>query len=137
MEFELKNQDGHSRTGILKTSHGDIHTPVFMPVGTYGAVKSLAPKELEEANFEVILGNTFHLWLRPGLDVIKKNKGLHDFISWNKPILTDSGGFQVWSLGKMRKISEAGVTFRSPINGDENLWVQKNRLKFKKFSILI
>jgi len=132
MEFELKNQDGHSRTGILKTSHGDIHTPVFMPVGTYGAVKSLAPKELEEANFEIILGNTFHLWLRPGLDVIKKNKGLHNFISWNKPILTDSGGFQVWSLGKMRKISEAGVTFRSPINGDEKFMGPEESIEIQK-----
>ena len=132
MEFELKNQDGYSRTGILKTSHGDIHTPVFMPVGTYGAVKSLAPKELEESNFEIILGNTFHLWLRPGLNVINKNKGLHNFISWNKPILTDSGGFQVWSLGKMRKISEAGVTFRSPINGDEKFMGPEESIEIQK-----
>ena len=138
MEFELKNQDGHSRTGILKTSHGDIHTPVFMPVGTYGAVKSLAPKELEEANFEIILGNTFHLWLRPGLDVIKKNKGLHNFISWNKPILTDSGGFQVWSLGKMRKNLRSWSDFFAHQSMEtKNLWAQRNRLKFKKFSILI
>ena len=96
---------------------------LFQPISgaiadRYGAVKSIAPKELEEAHFEIILGNTFHLWLRPGLDIITKHKGLHEFINWKRPILTDSGGFQVWSLGKMRKITEAGVTFRSPINGD-------------------
>lgn len=133
MKFELKNQDGNSRTGILKTSHGEVHTPVFMPVGTYGAVKSLAPKELEEANFEIILGNTFHLWLRPGVDVIKKHKGLHNFMCWNKSILTDSGGFQVWSLGKMRKISEAGVTFQSPINGDEKFMGPEESMEIQKF----
>ena len=132
MKFELQNQDGHARAGLLKTQHGEISTPVFMPVGTYGAVKSVAPKELEETNFEIILGNTFHLWLRPGLDVIKKHKGLHEFISWNNPILTDSGGFQVWSLGKMRKISEAGVTFRSPINGDEKFMGPEESMKIQK-----
>ena len=117
--YTLIAQDGEARRGEVHTAHGVFQTPAFMPVGTYGAVKSIAPKELEETNFEIILGNTFHLWLRPGLDVIKKHKGLHEFINWDNPILTDSGGFQVWSLGKMRKISEAGVTFRSPINGDE------------------
>ena len=132
MKFELQNQDGHARAGLLKTQHGEISTPVFMPVGTYGAVKSVAPKELEETNFEIILGNTFHLWLRPGLDVIKKHKGLHEFISWDNPILTDSGGFQVWSLGKMRKISEAGVTFRSPINGDEKFMGPEESMKIQK-----
>ena len=132
MKFELQNQDGHARAGLLQTQHGEISTPVFMPVGTYGAVKSIAPKELEETNFEIILGNTFHLWLRPGLDVIKKHKGLHEFINWNKPILTDSGGFQVWSLGKMRKISEAGVTFRSPINGDEKFMGPEESMKIQK-----
>ena len=132
MKFELQNQDGHARAGLLKTQHGEISTPVFMPVGTYGAVKSIAPKELEETNFEIILGNTFHLWLRPGLDVIKKHKGLHEFISWNNPILTDSGGFQVWSLGKMRKISEAGVTFRSPINGDEKFMGPEESMKIQR-----
>ena len=132
MKFELQNQDGHALAGLLKTQHGEISTPVFMPVGTYGAVKSIAPKELKETNFEIILGNTFHLWLRPGLDVIKKHKGLHEFISWNNPILTDSGGFQVWSLGKMRKISEAGVTFRSPINGDEKFMGPEESMKIQK-----
>jgi queuine tRNA-ribosyltransferase len=132
MKFELQNQDGHARAGLLKTRHGEISTPVFMPVGTYGAVKSIAPKELEEAHFEIILGNTFHLWLRPGLDIIKKHKGLHEFINWKRPILTDSGGFQVWSLGKMRKITEAGVTFRSPINGDEKFMGPEESMKIQK-----
>ena len=105
-QFEIVATDAQTgaRAGVLHTPHGRVETPVFMPVGTYGAVKSIAPKELEETNFEIILGNTFHLWLRPGLDIIKKHKGLHEFISWNNPILTDSGGFQVFSLGKMRKV---------------------------------
>jgi queuine tRNA-ribosyltransferase len=118
MKFKLFSQDGHARSGLLKVSHGEINTPVFMPVGTYGAVKSISPKELELIDFEIILGNTFHLWLRPGIEIIKKHKGLHQFINWSRPMLTDSGGFQVWSLGKMRKISQKGVTFKSPINGD-------------------
>ena len=133
MKFELQNQDGHARAGLLKTQHGEISTPVFMPVGTYGAVKSIAPKELEETNFEIILGNTFHLWLRPGLDVIKKHKGLHEFISWNNPILTDSGGFQVWSLGDLVKITEEGVKFSSPYDGrkifmtpEDSIQIQEN-----------
>ena len=119
MKFKLISQDKNARAGLIKVSHGEINTPVFMPVGTYGAVKSISPSELEEIDFEIILGNTFHLWLRPGLEVIKNHKGLHQFINWKKPILTDSGGFQVWSLGKMRKITKKGVTFRSPINGSE------------------
>ena len=114
MKFKLFSQDGHARSGLLKVSHGEINTPVFMPVGTYGAVKSISPKELELIDFEIILGNTFHLWLRPGIEIIKKHKGLHQFINWSRPMLTDSGGFQVWSLGKMRKISQKGVTFKSP-----------------------
>ena len=118
MEFKLIAQDGEARLGKIKTKHGVIHTPVFMPVGTYGAVKSLSPDDLEKINFEIILGNTYHLWLRPGQEIIEAHKGLHKFINWNKSILTDSGGFQVWSLGKMRKISPEGVTFKSPINGD-------------------
>ena len=118
MEFKLIAQDGEARLGKIKTKHGVIQTPVFMPVGTYGAVKSLSPDDLEKINFEIILGNTYHLWLRPGQEIIEAHKGLHKFINWNKSILTDSGGFQVWSLGKMRKISPEGVTFKSPINGD-------------------
>jgi queuine tRNA-ribosyltransferase len=133
MKFKLISQDGNARAGLLKLSHGEINTPVFMPVGTYGAVKSISPDELEAMNYEIILGNTFHLWLRPGLEIIKKHKGLHQFINWKRPMLTDSGGFQVWSLGKMRKISSQGVTFRSPINGnecflgpEESIEIQKN-----------
>ena len=119
MEFNLLAQDGQARLGSIKTQHSIIQTPVFMPVGTYGAVKSLSPNDLNKIDFDIILGNTYHLWLRPGLEVINLHKGLHNFISWDKSILTDSGGFQVWSLGKMRKISSEGVIFKSPINGDE------------------
>jgi len=119
MKFKLISQDGHARSGLLQLSHGEVNTPVFMPVGTYGAVKSISPQELESMDFEIILGNTFHLWLRPGLEIITKHKGLHQFINWKRSMLTDSGGFQVWSLGKMSKITDKGVTFRSPINGDE------------------
>ena len=119
MKFKLTSQDGNARSGLLKLSNGEVSTPVFMPVGTYGAVKTISPYELKKIDFEIILGNTFHLWLRPGLEIIKKHKGLHQFINWKRPMLTDSGGFQVWSLGKMRKISEKGVTFSSPINGDK------------------
>ena len=132
MKFNLKSQDGNARTGEITTVHGIINTPAFMPVGTYGAVKSISPKELESNNFEIILGNTFHLWLRPGLDVISKHHGLHKFINWDRPILTDSGGFQVWSLGKMRKITQKGVTFRSPINGDECFMGPEKSMEIQK-----
>lgn len=119
MEFDLLSEDNNARCGVIKTEHSTIQTPVFMPVGTYGAVKSLSPDDLNEIDFDIILGNTYHLWLRPGLEVIETHNGLHQFINWNKSLLTDSGGFQVWSLGKMRKISPEGVTFKSPINGDK------------------
>ena len=119
LEFELLKTEGLARRGRLHLNHGVVETPIFMPVGTYGTVKGVMPKNLEEMGAQIILGNTFHLWLRPGLDVIQQFKGLHDFERWNKPILTDSGGFQVWSLGEMRKISEEGVKFSSPINGDK------------------
>ena len=108
-----------ARLGQLDLPHGSVQTPIFMPVGTYGTVKAMTPRDLNEAKSQIILGNTFHLWLRPGLDVIKKHGGLHRFMAWDKPILTDSGGFQVFSLGALRKISEEGVTFASPINGDK------------------
>ena len=111
--------DGPARAGVLHTAHGAIETPVFMPVGTYGTVKGVMPASLEAMGAQIILGNTFHLWLRPGLDVLKQFGGLHRFEAWHKPILTDSGGFQVWSLGEMRKISEEGVKFASPVNGDK------------------
>ncbi|HQR03787.1 MAG: tRNA guanosine(34) transglycosylase Tgt [Proteobacteria bacterium] len=118
MPFELLATDGAARRGRLALAHGVVETPVFMPVGTYGTVKAMAPAELEEMGARVVLGNTFHLWLRPGLDVIRAHGGLHRFMGWNRPILTDSGGFQVFSLGDLRKITEEGVKFQSPINGD-------------------
>ena len=109
----------HARRGELTLNHGVVQTPIFMPVGTYGTVKGVMPRSLHDMNAQIILGNTFHLWLRPGLEVIREFKGLHGFEQWHKPILTDSGGFQVWSLGDMRKITEEGVHFASPINGDK------------------
>ena len=119
LDFTLLKTDGHARRGRLTLNHGVIETPIFMPVGTYGSVKAMSPLELLEINAQIILGNTFHLWLRPGIEVIAKFGGLHKFMGWDKPILTDSGGFQVFSLGAMRKISEDGVKFSSPINGDK------------------
>lgn len=119
MEFDLKTTDGQARRGQLTFERGTIQTPAFMPVGTYGTVKSLTPEELKDLGAEIILGNTFHLMLRPGTDIIEQHGDLHDFMHWDKPILTDSGGFQVFSLGKMRKISEKGVEFRSPVNGSK------------------
>ena len=131
LEFEVLKTDekstvdgvaytaSHARRGTLTLNHGVVQTPIFMPVGTYGTVKGVMPQSLHEMGAQIILGNTFHLWMRPGLDVMKQFGGLHKFESWNKPILTDSGGFQVWSLGEMRKISEEGVKFASPVNGDK------------------
>jgi len=119
MKFDLLTTDGAARRGTLTLAHGTVETPVFMPVGTYGTVKAMAPDELDEIGAQIVLGNTFHLWLRPGLDVIRAHGGLHRFMGWDKPILTDSGGFQVFSLGELRKISEEGVKFASPINGDK------------------
>ena len=109
----------YARRGTLTLNHGMVQTPVFMPVGTYGTVKGVMPSSLEDMGAQIILGNTFHLWMRPGQDVMKSFGGLHDFERWRKPILTDSGGFQVWSLGAMRKITEEGVHFSSPVNGDK------------------
>ncbi|MBE0474080.1 tRNA guanosine(34) transglycosylase Tgt [Rhodoferax sp.] len=109
----------HARRGTLVLNHGMVQTPIFMPVGTYGTVKGVLPSSLEDMGAQIILGNTFHLWMRPGLDVMQSFGGLHDFERWRKPILTDSGGFQVWSLGAMRKITEEGVHFSSPVNGDK------------------
>ena len=108
-----------ARRGRLRTRHGVVETPIFMPVGTYGTVKGVMPRSLEEMQAQIILGNTFHLWMRPGLDVMASFGGLHGFERWSQPILTDSGGFQVWSLGAMRKITEEGVHFASPVNGDK------------------
>ncbi|MCO8088793.1 MULTISPECIES: tRNA guanosine(34) transglycosylase Tgt [Acinetobacter] len=119
MKFEKLGQSGRARRGRLTLEHGVVETPVFMPVGTYGTVKGMLPRDIEDIQAQIILGNTFHLYLRPGLDVIKEHGGLHEFMKWDKPILTDSGGFQVFSLGAMRKIKEEGVTFRSPIDGSK------------------
>lgn len=118
LSFEVLGTEGHARRGRLTLNHGVVQTPIFMPVGTYGTVKGVMPRSLEEMGAQIILGNTFHLWMRPGLDVLAQFGGLHRFEQWHKPILTDSGGFQVWSLGEMRKISEEGVKFASPVNGD-------------------
>jgi queuine tRNA-ribosyltransferase len=119
LRFDLLKTEGLARRGRLRLNHGVVETPVFMPVGTYGTVKGVLPRSLEEMGATIILGNTFHLWLRPGLEVLKTFGGLHRFEGWPRPILTDSGGFQVWSLGDMRKISEEGVHFASPVNGDK------------------
>jgi queuine tRNA-ribosyltransferase len=119
LHFELLATEGLARRGRLTLNHGVVETPVFMPVGTYGTVKGVMPRSLREMGAQIILGNTFHLWMRPGLDVLRQFGGLHRFEGWDAPILTDSGGFQVWSLGAMRKISEEGVRFASPVNGDK------------------
>ncbi|WP_275270062.1 tRNA guanosine(34) transglycosylase Tgt [Limnobacter sp. P1] len=119
LSFKLKTTSGQARRGEITTAHGVIQTPIFMPVGTYGTVKGMTPRDLTEINAQIILGNTFHLWMRPGLDIMEKFGGLHRFMGWKGPILTDSGGFQVFSLGAMRKIKEEGVHFRSPVNGDK------------------
>jgi len=119
MQFELLKTDGKARRGRLVFDRGVVETPAFMPVGTYGTVKGMTPEELEDSGAHICLGNTFHLMLRPGTGVIRQHGDLHDFMHWDKPILTDSGGFQVFSLAKLRKISEDGVSFRSPVNGDK------------------
>ena len=119
MKFELLNTDGKARRGKIHFERGTVETPAFMPVGTYGTVKGMTPDEVEATGAHICLGNTFHLMLRPGTEIIKKHGDLHDFMNWEKPILTDSGGFQVFSLGDMRKITEKGVEFRSPINGEK------------------
>ncbi len=117
MRFNLLAQDGAARRGRLIFPRGTVETPAFMPVGTYGTVKAMTPEDLEASGAEIILGNTFHLFLRPGLAVIQAHQGLHRFMHWRRPILTDSGGFQVWSLAEMRKITEQGAHFRSPVDG--------------------
>lgn len=117
MNFELLATDGKARRGRLTFPRGVVETPAFMPVGTYGTVKGMLPRDIEDIGAQIILGNTFHLWLRPGTEVIQRHGDLHDFMQWKGPILTDSGGFQVFSLGAMRKIKEEGVTFASPVDG--------------------
>ena len=132
MKYQLLSTDGAARRGTLTLNHGTVETPVFMPVGTYGSVKAMSPVELNEIGAQIVLGNTFHLWLRPGLEVIGKHAGLHRFMGWDKPLLTDSGGFQVWSLGKMRKISEEGVRFASPINGDKLFLTPEESMRIQR-----
>lgn len=117
LQFQLLATDGAARRGQIQLNHGVVQTPIFMPVGTYGSVKAMLPHELDEIGAQIVLGNTFHLWLRPGTDVMRKHGGLHGFMQWNRPILTDSGGFQVFSLNGLRKITEEGVRFASPIDG--------------------
>src|SRR5690606_7626508 len=117
MQFQRSAQDGLARRGQLQFPRGVVETPAFMPVGTYGTVKGILPRDIEEIGAQIVLGNTFHLMLRPGTAVVQAHGDLHGFMGWNGPILTDSGGFQVWSLGELRKITEQGVSFRSPIDG--------------------
>ncbi|MFN7778502.1 MAG: tRNA guanosine(34) transglycosylase Tgt [Betaproteobacteria bacterium] len=131
MSFERLATDGAARRGRLHLAHGTVETPIFMPVGTYGTVKAMLPAELEALGAQIVLGNTFHLWLRPGLDVIGKHAGLHRFMGWTRPILTDSGGFQVFSLGALRKLSEEGVRFASPVNGDRLLLTPEESMRIQ------
>ncbi len=132
MEFTLYNTSGLARRGQLTLAHGTVQTPAFMPVGTYGTVKAMSPLELHEIDAHIVLGNTFHLWLRPGLEVIEAHGGLHRFMGWDSPILTDSGGFQVFSLGALRKITEEGVRFQSPINGDKLMLTPEESMRIQR-----
>ncbi len=132
MKFRTWCVDGAARRGRLELPHGVVETPAFMPVGTYGAVKTLDPEELRGVGAQIILGNTFHLWLRPGLEVIRAHGGLHRFMGWDGPILTDSGGFQVFSLGALRKLSEEGVRFASPINGDRMMLTAEESIRIQR-----
>ncbi|MBK8018537.1 MAG: tRNA guanosine(34) transglycosylase Tgt [Betaproteobacteria bacterium] len=132
LAFEVLATDGAARSGRLVLNHGVVETPLFMPVGTYGAVKSVSPDELKAIGSQIVLSNTFHLWLRPGLDVIGQHGGLHRFMGWNGPILTDSGGFQVFSLGALRKVTEEGVKFRSPVNGDRLLLTPEESMRIQR-----
>jgi queuine tRNA-ribosyltransferase len=132
MKFDLRSVDGAARRGTLTLAHGTVETPAFMPVGTYGTVKAMSPDELKQAGAEIVLGNTFHLWLRPGLEVIGAHRGLHRFMGWERPILTDSGGFQVFSLGALRKLSEEGVAFQSPINGDRLFLTPEESMRIQR-----
>lgn len=132
MSFELLGTDGVARRGRLTFPRGTVETPAFMPVGTYGSVKGILPEHIKELGAEIILGNTFHLYLRPGLDVIAKHEGLHGFARWDKPILTDSGGFQVFSLAHRRKITEQGVTFNSPVDGSKVFLGPEESMRIQK-----
>jgi queuine tRNA-ribosyltransferase len=132
VKFTVTHTDGAARAGRLELPHGPVATPVFMPVGTYGTVKAMSPAELVEIGAEIVLGNTFHLWLRPGLEVIAAHRGLHRFMGWERPLLTDSGGFQVFSLGTLRRIAEEGVKFASPINGDRLMLTPEESIRIQR-----
>src|SRR5687768_12818671 len=132
MRFAVIATDGEARRGTLELAHGSVQTPAFMPVGTYGSVKAMSPEELAALGARIVLGNTFHLWLRPGLEVIEKHGGLHTFMGWKHPLLTDSGGFQVFSLAKLRKVSEEGVQFASPINGDRLMLTPEESMRIQR-----
>jgi queuine tRNA-ribosyltransferase len=132
MKYELMNTDGKARRGRLTFPRGVVETPAFMPVGTYGTVKGMKAEEVEETGAHIILGNTFHLMLRPGTDIIEQHGGLHGFMNWDKPILTDSGGFQVFSLGKMSKITEEGVRFSSPVNGEKIMLTPERSMEVQR-----
>ena len=132
LRFSVTRRDGAARRGRLALAHGAVETPAFMPVGTYGAVKAMSPAELRQLGAQIVLGNTFHLWLRPGTEVIERHGGLHRFMGWDGPILTDSGGFQVFSLKTLRKISEQGARFASPINGDRLLLTPEESMRIQR-----
>src|SRR5574342_1416014 len=131
MKFEVLHRDGAARRGTLTLAHGTVETPAFMPVGTYGTVKAMSPAELHDIGAHIVLGNTFHLWLRPGLEVIAAHGGLHRFMGWDGPILTDSGGYQVFSLGDLRKVTEEGARFASPVNGDRLLLTPEESMRIQ------
>ncbi|WP_371188531.1 tRNA guanosine(34) transglycosylase Tgt [Thalassotalea maritima] len=132
MKYELINKDGKARRGRLIFDRGVVETPAFMPVGTYGTVKGMTTDEVEQTGAHILLGNTFHLMLRPGTEIIEQHGDLHDFMNWHKPILTDSGGFQVFSLGEMRKITEKGVEFRSPVNGEKIMLTPERSMEVQR-----
>jgi queuine tRNA-ribosyltransferase len=132
MKFTLHRTHGNARRGTLELAHGKVETPAFMPVGTLATVKAMSPAELLDIDAHIVLGNTFHLWLRPGLEVIEAHGGLHRFMGWERPILTDSGGFQVFSLGAIRKISEEGVAFQSPVNGDKLFLTPEESMRIQR-----
>ncbi|CAM5787730.1 tRNA guanosine(34) transglycosylase Tgt [Castellaniella caeni] len=132
LQFELLHTDGAARRGRITLNHGVVQTPIFMPVGTYGSVKAMLPHELEDIGAQIVLGNTFHLWLRPGTEVLDKHGGLHGFMQWKRPILTDSGGFQVFSLDGMRKITEEGVRFASPIDGSRQFLSPEESMRIQR-----
>ena len=132
LSFDLKSTAGQTRTGVLTTPHGEVPTPAFMPVGTYGTVKAMTPPHLKDIGASIVLSNTFHLWVRPGHETIKALGGLHSFMGWDGPILTDSGGFQVFSLSEFTKITEEGVRFRTPLDGQYRMLTQKSALGSKR-----